>query len=240
MASASDSKFTCKVCGGSFSVPSAALEKYPGWTPQRCLRCRKTEGGARGRQGSPRGPARAAAPAAAASGGVISGPADPLPTGDPSLDDKLREVLQRHHGGPAEGVFTDGGSSGNPGPGGWGAVYVRGGAILAQKFGREADTTNNRMELSALAAGYRMIGLDDEVTLWSDSQLCVNTVNTWAAGWERRGWRRKDGPIKNLELVKEVYALAKERPKAKLCWLAAHNGARWNEYVDTLATGHLR
>jgi ribonuclease HI len=236
---ATGNRFTCKVCGAEFTVPEAALGKYPGWTPQRCLRCRKTEGAPTGR---PR-PSPTAAPGAVApvfSSGATSAAVDPLPTGDPALDGKLLAVLQRHSAGPDEGVFTDGGSSGNPGPGGWGAVRVQAGAILAQQFGREADTTNNRMELTALCAGYRMIGPDDEVTIWTDSQLCVNIVNSWAAGWQKRGWRRKDGPIKNLELVKEAYALSLKRPRATLRWLAGHAGSRWNEYVDTLATGHLR
>jgi ribonuclease HI len=238
-------RFTCQVCGAEFSVPEAALRKYPGWTPQRCLRCRSGSSRSRpptatGRSAAvptehPRRPAPA--PASASSS---AHPREPLATGDPALDSKLRIVLDRYSAGPDEGVFTDGGSSGNPGPGGWGAVYVRGSAIVGQRFGREAETTNNRMELTALIAGYGLIGPDDQVTIWTDSQLCVNIVNSWAAGWERRGWRRKDGPVKNLELVKEVYALAQARPNARLCWLAGHNGARWNEYVDTLATGHLR
>ena len=237
-------RFTCQVCGAEFSVPEAALKKYPSWTPQRCLRCKRDAqprvSGSQ-RRGATARPAKPAMPAAISPHGPsAAGPAEPLPTGDPALDEKLRVVLQRYSSGPDEGVFTDGGSSGNPGPGGWGAVYVRSGTIVGQEFGRDADTTNNRMELSALIAGYGLIGPDDEVTIWTDSQLCVNTVNSWAAGWERRGWRRKDGPIKNLELVKEVYALAGARPRARLCWLAGHNGARWNEYVDTLATGHLR
>jgi ribonuclease HI len=164
----------------------------------------------------------------------------PLSTGDPSIDCELEAVLAQHTAGPDEGVFTDGGCSGNPGPGGWGAVHVRDNTILAQAHGREARTTNNRMELTALIAGYGMIGPEDSVTIWSDSELCVKTINEWAAAWQRNGWRRKSGPVKNLELVKELYALARSRPRAQLKWVKAHNGSRWNEYVDTLSTGHLR
>lgn len=161
-------------------------------------------------------------------------------THDGDLDARLRRVIDQCSSGPEDGVFTDGGSSGNPGPGGWGAVRVKQNQVVAQKFGREDMTTNNRMELSALIAGYQMIGPEEEETIWSDSQLCVNTINLWAEKWERNGWRRKDGPIANLELVKELYALSRSHPRARLCWLKAHVGSRWNEYVDTLATGHLR
>ena len=74
-------------------------------------------------------------------------------------------------------------------------------------MGGAADTTNNRMELMAMIEGLRMLPADAETTLYSDSNLCVQTVNEWAAGWERRGWKRKTGPIANLELVKELWAL---------------------------------
>ena len=63
----------------------------------------------------------------------------------------------------------------------------------------------------------------------------MQTVNEWAAGWEKRGWRRKTGPIANLELVKELYALKKQRPKVTIRWIKAHDGSRWNEYADALA-----
>ncbi len=237
----SEKHFTCGVCGADFTVPEAALAKYPGWKPQKCLRCRPASGAAAGGRGAARPkPSAPSRPAPDRSEPPPGPNPEPLPTGDPDLDRKLRVVLERHRAGPHEGVFTDGGCSGNPGPGGWGAVRVQGGKILAQQHGRDPDTTNNRMELMALIAGYKMLEPDEEVTLWSDSQLCVNTINEWAARWEKNGWRRKDGPIKNLELVKEAYALSRARPKARLCWVQAHNGSRWNEYVDTLSTGELR
>jgi ribonuclease HI len=225
-------QFTCTKCGERFSVPAQTLEKFPRWRPRLCLRCRDAAGPARQGPGSasPRPPAAAVAAAAAA----------PPSTGDPALDSKLALVLARYTSGPRDGVFTDGGCSGNPGPGGWGAVLVREDSIVAQAHGREPMTTNNRMELSALIAGFKLLGEGDEATVWSDSELCVKTITEWAPGWERRGWRRKSGPIANLELVRELYALALARPKARLRWIKAHDGSRWNEYVDTLATGHLR
>ena len=150
------------------------------------------------------------------------------------------QVLTRFHGGPDTGVFTDGSCEGNPGPGGWGYVWVEEGKILAQDHGADPDTTNNRMELMALIQAYKKLPLDAKVTIHSDSQLCVNTVNQWAAGWERRGWKRKTGPIANLELVKEVYDLSGQHASATLTWIKAHDGSKWNEYADALATSYMR
>ena len=150
------------------------------------------------------------------------------------------EVLERYHEGPTSGVFTDGSCEGNPGPGGWGVAWVEDDRLLAERWGANPATTNNRMELTALIEAYRMLPVDARVTIYSDSQLCVNTVNVWAAAWERRGWRRKEGPIKNLDLVRELYALSREHSGVRLQWIRAHDGSRWNEYVDALATSYMR
>ena len=150
------------------------------------------------------------------------------------------EVLARYSSGPKDGVFTDGSCDPNPGPGGWGFVWVENDEVVIEGHGTSPDTTNNRMELMGLIEAYRALPVDAQVTVHSDSQLCVKTVNEWAAGWERRGWKRKTGPIKNLELVKELYALAKERPGVTLRWIKAHDGSRWNEYADALASTFLR
>ncbi len=149
------------------------------------------------------------------------------------------EVLARYTAGPKTGVFTDGSCEGNPGPGGWGFVWVQDDEIVAEECGQDPDTTNNRMELTALIHAYRALPEDAEITVHSDSQLCVKTVNEWAAGWERRGWKRKTGPIANLELVKELYALAQAHPRVALQWIKAHDGTRWNEYADALASAYL-
>ncbi|MQA01013.1 MAG: reverse transcriptase-like protein [Dehalococcoidia bacterium] len=151
-----------------------------------------------------------------------------------------RQVLERYTGGPQSGVFTDGSCSGNPGPGGWGVVYVLDGQVLAQDYGAEPHTTNNRMELTAMIAGLEMLGPNEDVDVYSDSRLVVDTVTKWAAGWERNNWRRRDGEVKNLDLVQRAYQLAKERPKAHIRWIRAHDGSRWNEYADALATAYLR
>ena len=147
-------------------------------------------------------------------------------------------TLDAYSDGPQSGIFTDGSCDPNPGRGGWGAVKVAEGEIVEERFGGAPDTTNNRMELTALIEGYEMTAPGEVVTIYSDSNLCVQTINVWAAGWEKRGWKRKDGAIKNLDLVQELYALAKTRPNATLEWIKAHVGSRWNEYADALARRH--
>jgi ribonuclease HI len=152
----------------------------------------------------------------------------------------LAEVLAKYSEGPLEGVFTDGAAEPNPGPGGWGAVYVRANSVVEQRHGHEPHTTNNRMELRALIEGCALVERGTRAVIYTDSQLCVNTISKWAQGWEARGWKRKGGEIKNLELVQELYALLRGRPELELRWIAAHAGNRWNEYADSLATAYRR
>jgi len=214
-------RYRCQLCGRDFELPDSVRSRYPDWTPRACLDCRGNSGKVAG------SPGRTSPPAARAGSqpGSLHTPAD---------------VLARYHGGPQDGVFTDGSCSGNPGPGGWGAVRVRAGRIIEERSGNEADTTNNRMELTAMIEGLRMLAPDESTTVYSDSQLVVNTLTKWAKGWEQRGWKRKEGPVKNLELVQRAWQLAQERPRARIEWIKAHDGSRWNEYADALATGYLR
>ncbi len=150
------------------------------------------------------------------------------------------EVLDRFRDGPTTGIFTDGSSRPNPGPGGWGAVFVRENTIVEERHGQDAWTTNNRMELTALINGLEMAPPGEVITVYTDSQLAVNTLTKWAKGWEARGWKRKEGEIANLDLVRRAWELVQERPKASLEWIRAHDGSRWNEYADALSTAHLR
>lgn len=150
------------------------------------------------------------------------------------------DVLARFAGGPETGIFTDGSCQGNPGPGGWGAVHVRSGVVVEERHGADPSTTNNRMELTAMINGLEMAPRDTAVTVYSDSLLVVNTLTRWAKGWESRGWKRKEGAVKNLDLVQRAWALAQERPLARLEWIRAHDGSLWNEYADALSTAHLR
>ncbi len=103
----------------------------------------------------------------------------------------VAQVLQRYTRGPKSGLFTDGSAQPNPGPGGWGCVYVEDDEIIDQAHGNEPYTTNNRMELMGLIAAFKMASPSVDLEVYTDSQLCVNTITLWAASWEKRGWRRK-------------------------------------------------
>jgi ribonuclease HI len=156
------------------------------------------------------------------------------------LDLPAAEVLRRFHDGPLTGVFTDGAAHPNPGPGGWGAVYVVDDKIVSERFDHEPHTTNNRMELMALRVGLDLVPKGTSATVYTDSELCVKTFTQWVARWEASGWKRKGGPIKNLALVQQIYECLRGRPELRLQWIAAHNGYRWNEYADSLATAYRR
>jgi len=91
------------------------------------------------------------------------------------------------------------------------------------------------MELTALREALGLVPPGTPTVVYSDSNLAVRTINEWAAGWERRGWRRRTGPVENLDLVKEVYEGFRRRPELTLRWIKAHAGSRWNEYADALA-----
>ena len=142
---------------------------------------------------------------------------------------------------PQTGVFTDGACAGNPGPGGWGAVSVVDGEVVDEAHGFDPDTTNNRMELKALIEGLKLIPEGTKVTVYSDSNLAVQTINEWASGLEQRCWQRKragsDGSKipKNLDLVKKAYRGYRSRPEIDLVWIKGHADYTWNEYADALA-----
>jgi ribonuclease HI len=139
------------------------------------------------------------------------------------------------HEDPTTGVFTDGSAVPNPGEGGWGAVYVVDGAVVAESHGYGGQTTNNRMELTALIHAVDLLPVGTVTEVFSDSNLAVRTINDWAAGWEKRGWKRKTGPVENVDLVRQAYAAFKARPELSLVWIKAHVGFTWNEYADELA-----
>lgn len=154
-----------------------------------------------------------------------------------------KEVLEKYTAGPINGVFTDGSADPNPGPGGWGAVYVVDDKIIAEASGHEPNTTNNRMELMGIIAACKLVPKGVPATLYSDSELCVNTFNVWIHKWKLLGWRRakgSKGEIKNLELVQQVHTLLEDRPEITLRWIKAHAGNRWNEYADALATEYRK
>lgn len=150
------------------------------------------------------------------------------------------EVLQRFTAGPTDGVFTDGGCIPNPGPGGWGAAYVVNGELITQRHGHDPNTTNNRMEYTAILNALEMVPDHTPTVIWTDSNLAVRSLTEWAAGWAKRGWKRKTGPVENLDLVKPAYELLVAKPWIELRWVKAHAGNRWNEYADSLASAWTR
>lgn len=237
------STFECQSCGRSFAVPPKTLEKYPAWQPKKCLRCHsavKTGPAKPSQKGRRPGGAGASESSNARPSPRAAGTTGARSPGPPERDLTLAEVLKTYSGGPSTGVFTDGAAHPNPGRGGWGAVYVIDNEIIAQDWGSELETTNNRMELTAILAGYRLVPPGQAVTVMTDSELCVNTINVWAADWEKKGWKRKRGAIKNLDLVQELYRVARARPEIELRWIKSHNGYLWNEYADALATAYRR
>ncbi|MGH3441513.1 MAG: ribonuclease H family protein [Nitriliruptorales bacterium] len=228
----SEATATCERCGRTFAVPAWMRERYPGWAPDRCPSCYADGQSATGSRRS-------------AGGGGTRRRADTERGGRSrrgTADENLTtaEILDKYSGGPTSGVFTDGSAIPNPGPGGWGAVYVVDGEVVDQAHGHDPATTNNRMELTALVHGCDLVPPGTPATVYTDSRLAVDTITKWAAGWKRRGWRRKTGEVLNLDLVKELYTRFEARPELTLEWIAAHAGCRWNEYADSLSTAWLR
>ncbi|MGE3770657.1 MAG: ribonuclease HI [Bdellovibrionales bacterium] len=131
-------------------------------------------------------------------------------------------------------IFTDGACSGNPGPGGWGAV-LRYGDVEKELSGGEPQTTNNRMELMAAIAALEALKRPTEVVLTTDSEYVRKGITEWIAGWQARGWKGADKkPIKNVDLWERL--LAAEKPhQVRWVWVKGHAGHPENERADELA-----
>ena len=135
-------------------------------------------------------------------------------------------------------IFTDGACSGNPGPGGWGTI-LRYNGVEKELSGGEANTTNNRMELSAVINGLKALKEPCEVTLYSDSQYVCNALKLgWAKKWRSQGWmRNKKDPALNPELPElwsELLDLC-DRHQVEIVWVKGHAGHPENERCDRLA-----
>ena len=131
-------------------------------------------------------------------------------------------------------IWTDGACSGNPGPGGWGAV-LRYGARERELKGGEALTTNNRMELTAAIEALEALKRPCAVRLHTDSQYLRGGVTGWLDGWKRNGWRTADRkPVKNEDLWRRLDAAAKPHTIEWL-WVRGHSGNKFNERADLLA-----
>lgn len=132
-------------------------------------------------------------------------------------------------------IFTDGACSGNPGAGGWG-VILRYGETEKELSGGDAQTTNNRMELTAVIEALKALKRECEITLYTDSRYVMDGVNEWMPNWKKNGWRttNKKSAVKNLELWQELDSLLPKH-KIKWVWVKGHNGHPENERVDKLA-----
>lgn len=131
-------------------------------------------------------------------------------------------------------IFTDGACSGNPGPGGWGAILRMGGREK-ELFGGEVATTNNRMELTAVIRALEALKRPVHARVHTDSQYVQKGISEWIHSWKKRGWRTADKqPVKNADLWRELDALA-ARHEIEWCWVRGHAGHVENERADQLA-----
>ena len=131
-------------------------------------------------------------------------------------------------------VFTDGACSGNPGPGGWGAI-LRYAGQEKQLYGASPDTTNNRMELMAAIMALESLTRPCKVRLTTDSEYVKKGITQWLAQWKLRGWRTADKkPVKNQDLWQRLDAAVKQH-QVEWHWVRGHSGHAENELADALA-----
>ena len=143
-------------------------------------------------------------------------------------------------------IYTDGGCSGNPGPGGWGYVIIGNGEwgvgsgedkLLVEKWGAERSTTNNRMELQAVIAALEALAIlrkGEEVTVYTDSQYVQKGMTIWIKDWKSKGWKTSDKkPVKNQDLWQYLSALAAGF-SVNWVWVRGHAGNEYNERCDAL------
>ena len=131
-------------------------------------------------------------------------------------------------------IYTDGACSGNPGPGGWGAILVWG-EHQKELQGGETETTNNRMELLAAISALESLKRPMAIELWTDSAYVKDGISSWIHGWKKRDWKTADKkPVKNEDLWKRLDA-ARERHTIDWRWIKGHAGHAMNERADELA-----
>ena len=135
-------------------------------------------------------------------------------------------------------LFTDGACSGNPGPGGWGAI-LRYQGVEKELSGGEKATTNNRMELTAAIEGLAALKEPCKVTLYSDSKYLVDAITKgWVYGWQQKGWKRGSDPVPNTDLWQRLLQLLKIH-EVELIWVRGHAGHPENERCDRLAVAQI-
>ena len=137
-------------------------------------------------------------------------------------------------------IFTDGACSGNPGPGGWGAI-LRFGAREKELSGGEEDTTNNRMELTAVIRALEALKEPCRVLLTTDSRYVADGLEKgWARSWQKNGWKKADKkPAMNPDLWERLLDLT-DRHEVTIHWIKGHTGHPENERCDTLATAYYK
>ena len=139
---------------------------------------------------------------------------------------------------PRVELFTDGACSGNPGPGGWGAILRAGGAEKELSGGDKA-TTNNRMEMMAVIQGLAALKVPSAVTLYTDSKYVMDGATKWIHGWKKNGWKTADKkPVKNDDLWK-LLETETQRHDMTWRWIRGHDGHPENERADALARGAI-
>jgi ribonuclease HI len=135
-------------------------------------------------------------------------------------------------------IYTDGSCEPNPGPGGWAAIILDGKQETILK-GFEPDSTNNRMELTAALQALRKVDPQRRLRIFTDSQYLKNGVESWMKDWKARNWKRKGGPLVNVDLWKQISDEIEQR-KIKWHWVKGHNGNPYNERVDRIAHQTMR
>ena len=132
-------------------------------------------------------------------------------------------------------IFTDGACKGNPGPGGWGAL-LRMGAREKELSGAHPETTNNRMEMTAVIEALKALNAPCEIELYTDSRYVIDGITKWMHGWKRNGWvNAAKKPVANAEMWRELEAAARPH-RIAWNWVKGHDGHPENERVDRLAS----
>jgi len=130
-------------------------------------------------------------------------------------------------------IYTDGACDPNPGPGGWAAI-LRFGAAEKVLVGSQADTTNNRMELTAALKGLEALKEPSQVDIYTDSEYLQRGITEWLPGWKAKNWKRKGGPLANLDLWQALDS-ALARHTVNWYWVRGHAGVHYNQRADALA-----
>jgi len=133
-------------------------------------------------------------------------------------------------------IYTDGACKGNPGPGGWG-VYLRSGAVEKDLWGGEVETTNNRMELTAVIEALKALKRPCKLRLFMDSEYVRKGITEWLPGWKARGWKTAaKQPVKNVDLWQALDLLVSSSGhEIEWLWVKGHAGDPGNERADALA-----